>query len=89
VDEPNEFDEHITAVATKVFSTIRESATTADLSALSLAKPSIPRDIDRALLTDLSEVLGVYDLSDALRYRLRDAFWEVVEGHGQVGDGRE
>jgi uncharacterized LabA/DUF88 family protein len=38
-------------------------------------RPSIPRDVDRALLLDLSAALGDYDLSDAVRIQLRARFW--------------
>jgi hypothetical protein len=43
------------------------------------SRPSIPAEVDRALLTDLSNKLGVYDLPQHTRYALRDAFWETVE----------
>lgn len=43
---------------------------------LQQSRPSIPREIDRALLQDLSEALDEYDVPDQLRFRLRSAFWE-------------
>ena len=39
------------------------------------SRPSVPRDLDRALLVDLSDALDVYDLTDPIRYRLRERFW--------------
>lgn len=42
-------------------------------------RPSIPRDLDRALLVDLSAAINVYDLSDRVRVRLRGRFWEAVD----------
>ncbi len=41
--------------------------------------PFIPGDLDRALLIDLSDRLGVYDVDDHLRYLLRDHFWTALE----------
>ncbi|OLZ51618.1 hypothetical protein BS329_15235 [Amycolatopsis coloradensis] len=46
---------------------------------LGLSRPSIPSEVDRALLTDLSGDLGVYDLSPEIRYRLRERFWRRVD----------
>jgi hypothetical protein len=46
---------------------------------LARGRPSIPRDIDRALLLDLCEALDINDLSDSVRFRLRDRFWEKLE----------
>ncbi len=43
------------------------------------SRPSIPTEVDRTLLTDLSNKLGVYDLPQYTRHALRDAFWETVE----------
>ncbi|MFT4137300.1 NYN domain-containing protein [Microbacterium sp.] len=48
---------------------------------LQAGRPSIPREVDRALLIDLSDVRGEYDLSDAIRFQLRDRFWHVVDTH--------
>ncbi|WP_211239380.1 NYN domain-containing protein [Actinokineospora inagensis] len=49
---------------------------------LSAGRPSIPRDVDRALLRDLSDALGQYDLSDDIRYELRAHFWAEVDRRG-------
>ncbi|MEY8043575.1 NYN domain-containing protein [Saccharopolyspora cebuensis] len=43
------------------------------------SKPSIPQDVDRALLVDLSAALGDYDLSDSIRYKLRSLFWRKFD----------
>ncbi|MDR0366687.1 MAG: NYN domain-containing protein [Bifidobacteriaceae bacterium] len=40
------------------------------------AKPSVPREVDRALLLDLAERLNDYDLSDRTRFQLRQRFWD-------------
>lgn len=42
-------------------------------------RPSIPQDVDRALLLDLSDALGIYDLSDKVRHQLRARFWHHVD----------
>lgn len=77
---PEEYDDEIDGVVRKVLESFRESTTPQDLNAIALGRPSIPRDIDRALLMDLCDALGIYDLSDPVRFRLRDHFWEVCEG---------
>lgn len=64
-------------VVRRVLSSFRKSSSPSDLSELRRARPSIPRDIDKALLLDASDVLGIYDLSEPLRYRLRSRFWEI------------
>ncbi|MFF0542185.1 NYN domain-containing protein [Nocardia thailandica] len=71
-------DDQIDAVVTKVLTAYRQSATPQDLADLRRGRPSIPRDIDRALLVDASEVLDAEDLSERIRYRLRDRFWDKV-----------
>jgi len=76
--EHEKFEDQIQEVVRNVVSTFKESATPEDLAALERARPSIPRDIDSALLMDLSDVTGFYDLSDDVRYRLRAAFWEAI-----------
>lgn len=69
-------DSMITDVASKVCAAFRASATSEDLVELRRRKPSIPKEIDRALLQDLSEAVGAYDLDDATRFRLRASFWD-------------
>lgn len=69
----------IDSVATNVLRSLRESATPQDLAALRTGRPSIPNEIDRALLLDLSNTLGVWDLSDVVRYQLRDRFWALFD----------
>jgi uncharacterized LabA/DUF88 family protein len=75
-------DEHrdeIDAVVAKVVVSFRQSAALDVIDDLLRGRPSIPREIDRALLQDLSDALGVYDLSDPMRFRLRDRFWEMYD----------
>jgi len=74
-DDPADYDDQIDAVVAKVLSAFRQSATAEEMTALLRSKPSVPRDLDRALLVDLSDALDVYDLTDSIRYRLRERFW--------------
>ena len=69
----------IEEVARRVLDTWIATATPEQRRDLHEGKPSIPRDVDRALLRDASEALGMYDLPDPVRYRLRDEFWENVD----------
>jgi uncharacterized LabA/DUF88 family protein len=75
-EHPDEYDDQISRVVAKVLESFLQSATVDDVTELDRGRPSIPREIDRALLLDLSDALGVYDLSDTVRFRLRDRFWE-------------
>lgn len=77
--EPTDYEDQIDAVVRNVLGAFRSSASPEQLAELTQGRPSIPRDIDRALLTDLSDSLAVYDLPDSVRFRLRDRFWEVAD----------
>lgn len=78
--EEEEVDEAVIAeVVNRVLASVRKSASREELAALERARPSIPREIDKALLVDASDVLGIYDLSEPVRYRLRSQFWETFE----------
>ena len=81
-EEPADYGSEVDAVVAKVVDSFRQSATASDHAELVRGKPSIPRDIDRALLLDLCEALDMYDLSDPVRFRLRDRFWEKIEEVG-------
>ena len=65
----------IDEVVDRVLAAFDVSATTAEQAELAGVRPSIPRDIDRALILDASEALGMDDLSETFRYRLRERFW--------------
>lgn len=73
--DPADHDDQIDAVVAKVLSAFRQSATAEEMAELLSSKPSVPRDLDRALLVDLSDALDMYDLTDPIRYRLRERFW--------------
>ncbi len=55
-------------------------ASEASRNELMRGKPLIPADMDRALLSDLSNRLAVYDIPQDWRFALRDAFWLKVGG---------
>ncbi|MCW2298989.1 hypothetical protein M2251_003739 [Rhodococcus erythropolis] len=62
-------------VVSRVLAAFHESATGDDQLELRRARPSIPPDIDRALLLDACEVIQKCDLDERIRYRLRARFW--------------
>ena len=78
-DEDNEQDQLIDEVVTRVLASFQESATADGKLELLRARPSIPRDIDRALLLDASDVMQKYDLDEGIRYLLRARFWEKYD----------
>ncbi|WP_431728464.1 NYN domain-containing protein [Verrucosispora sp. TAA-831] len=77
--DPAELAEQIDLVVGNVLTAFRKSATAEALAELNDNKPSIPRDIDKALLTDLSDRRGELDLSEQARHKLRAHFWKKYE----------
>ncbi|MEV0946544.1 NYN domain-containing protein [Rhodococcus sp. NPDC049939] len=75
-DEGDDQDELIDEVVTRVLASFQESASAHDKLELQRARPSIPRDIDSALLLDASEAMQKYDLDEGIRHLLRARFWE-------------
>lgn len=69
----------IAQVARKTYDAWAAGATALQRDELIAGRPSIPRDLDRALLVDLSDQLGEYALSDPLRFKLRAEFWKAVD----------
>ena len=80
--EATEYDPQIDAVVDQVLASFKQSSTPEGLVALQAGRPSIPREIDKALLLDLCELLDVWDLADPIRFRLRDRFWEAFDARG-------
>ncbi|HWT33966.1 MAG TPA: NYN domain-containing protein [Microbacterium sp.] len=74
--------EQIDEVCRRVLTAWLRGAAPEARTALDAGRPQIPRDIDRTLLVDLSDARGEYDLTDSLRYRLRERFWVVRDEHG-------
>ena len=56
-----------------------KSANVDDRRELDRARPSIPREIDRALLLDASDALDVYDIGESIPFRLPERFWEKYD----------
>lgn len=71
--------EPITQVVNGVVNTLLAGITKDQRVSLLANRPSIPREVDRALLTDLSDRLGNVDLSDHIRHLLRSRFWNKVD----------
>lgn len=71
--------EMIDEVCRGVVNAWRSTASKTDRERVMSERPFIPSDLDRTLLTDLSARLGVYDIADDLRYRLREQFWDVMD----------
>lgn len=74
-----EYDDGRTAlldgVVSRVVESFRKSADALALADLERSRPSIPREIDRALLLDACEALDVDDLDQGVRFALRERFW--------------
>jgi uncharacterized LabA/DUF88 family protein len=81
--------EQIDEVCRRVLSAWLRGATPEARIALDVGRPQIPRDIDRTLLVDLSDARGEYDLTDAMRYRLRERFWVVRDEDGMPDPSAE
>jgi uncharacterized LabA/DUF88 family protein len=79
--DPAEVTASIKEVVDKAYEAWASTATEAQRAELLAGRPTIPRDLDRALLVDLSDLLGDYYLSEAVRVRLRSLFWDAVEAH--------
>ena len=75
----DEFNTAVTTVVGKVLHSLALSATPTTWRALELGRPSIPREVDKALLLDVTGALGGVDLSDLERHELRAAFWTAYD----------
>lgn len=71
--------EAIAFVVDKVVINWWRAATPANKDELMKSRPSIPPEIDRTLLSDLSTRLKIYDIPQDWRFELRNVFWEKVE----------
>jgi uncharacterized LabA/DUF88 family protein len=77
--DPGELADQIDQVVGNVVAALKTSTTTEALAELKASKPSIPREIDKALLADLSNLRDEFDLSDRVRHQLRAHFWTKVD----------
>lgn len=71
-------DEAISFVVEKVVQNLFRGAPEESRAELLKGRPFIPPEVDRTLLTDLSNKLGIYDLPQEPRFALRDAFWSAI-----------
>lgn len=78
-DDGVDDDQVIDEVIVRVLASFREGASPEDQLELERARPSLPRDIDRALLLDASDALQKYDLDERIRHRLRTRFWDKYD----------
>ncbi|TWP38571.1 NYN domain-containing protein [Leekyejoonella antrihumi] len=69
----------IDEVCRGVVATWTRTATPGERERLRKARPGIPGDLDRALLVDMSNRLGVYDIDEVTRHELRARFWEQLD----------
>lgn len=79
VVDDTEQNQLIDEVVTRVLTSFRTSATPDEKHELVCARPSIPRNIDRALLLDACDAMERDDLDEGVRYRLRARFWEKYD----------
>jgi hypothetical protein len=78
VDE-GEGREAVATVARNVVASWWRTASPGAHEALRGERPSVPPELDRTLLRDLSAALDVYDIPTNWRHQLREAFWAEVD----------
>lgn len=83
--DEGQVSEAIDRVVRQVVQTWLDGHTADQRRELVANRPSIPREVDRALLLDLSAAIDTYDLSDRVRHELRAQFWAAVDN----GSGRK
>ena len=66
-------------VVGRVLNSLVKSTTAENWEIIRMGRPSIPQDIDKALLLDATEAMGVYTLSDAERHEVRSTFWREFD----------
>ncbi|MFC0315948.1 NYN domain-containing protein [Gordonia phosphorivorans] len=75
----------IDRIAEQVVNSFLTSSDENAKAALAHSRPSIPRDLDRALLLDACEAIDVYDLPEQARFRLRNRFWDRHDALSAAG----
>jgi uncharacterized LabA/DUF88 family protein len=75
----DDVEEAIRDVVDKVVMNWWRGASAASREELHRGKPLIPAELDRVLLSDLSNKLDLYDIPQEWRFALRDAFWAKME----------
>ncbi|MDO9494387.1 MAG: NYN domain-containing protein, partial [Nocardioides sp.] len=77
--EPIVTPDLVDEVCASVLSTWLSGASQDQIAALRAARPLIPGELDRALLTDLSGRINVYYVEEETRRLLRERFWVQLE----------
>lgn len=75
----DELNQIIDSVAEKVARAWIPTVAAAERDDLLAERRYVPGDVDRTLLVDASDAIGVYDLSTSTRFRLRERFWDAVD----------
>ncbi|WP_116116305.1 NYN domain-containing protein [Austwickia chelonae] len=73
------YAEEIDRVVQRVLQVWQQAASSEDVRRLWAGQPSIPSEIDRALLLDLSDEIQVYDVPEQVRFELRARFWSSAQ----------
>lgn len=76
--DPMEEERLVDQVCASVLGSWARGASDAARADLLRGEPTIPGEIDRALLVDLSNRLGIYALDEPTRHILRSRFWVVA-----------
>ncbi len=74
-----ELSEKTDLVIKQALKSWQDSSTAEQQRDLRAGRPTIPSDLDRAMLVDLADALSDYNLPDGIRYRLRARFWELLD----------
>ena len=75
----HQWEDSMEQVVQRVLQSLVKSTTAKNWEIIKLGRPSIPQEIDKALLLDATEAMGVYTLSDAERHEVRAAFWREFD----------
>jgi hypothetical protein len=76
--DPQEEERLVDEVCASVLDSWARGASDTARGELLRGEPTIPSEIDRALLVDLSNRLGIYALDEPTRHILRSRFWVVA-----------
>ncbi|MDN5765756.1 MAG: NYN domain-containing protein [Humibacillus sp.] len=79
IDHLGPDDRLIDEVVRGVVGTWKKTITEAERRSVVSERPNIPRELDKALLVDLSDRLGVYDIDERSRFVLRERFWQLLD----------
>jgi uncharacterized LabA/DUF88 family protein len=74
-----DYEDKINGVVDRVLSSLEASMDADARREMCDGRPTIPPDVDKALLVDTSHSVGIYDLDDKIRYQVRDRFWKAYD----------